>query len=156
MLVAINTSLSNDLIVEVITMSNMAEGKRRILHTMLRVGDIDKSIAFYTKVLGMKLLRTQQQKSEGYTLAFLGYGNERETCVLELTYNYDKHEYDIGTAYGHIAIGVQNISHTITTIKNLGGEFSLEATPLKGSNEIIAFMSDPDGYQIELIERSDI
>lgn len=134
-------------------MSKIAQGKKRILHTMLRVRDMDKSVTFYTEVLGMRLLRTLEQNSEGYTLSFLGYGEESETCVLELTYNHGVSEYDMGTAYGHIAIGVHNIVHTIAAIKKLGGKFSLDATPLKGSNEIIAFMNDPDGYQIELIER---
>lgn len=128
----------------------------RMLHTMLRVSDLTRSISFYTDVMGMKLLRTLEQDSEGYTLAFLGYADESETSVLELTYNHGVSEYDMGNAYGHIAIGVQNIVHTVAAIKKLGANFSLDATPLKNSNEIIAFVSDPDGYQIELIERPDV
>jgi len=125
----------------------------RILHTMLRVSDLHRSITFYTEVMGMTLLRMLEQNDDSYTLAFLGYGEETETSVLELTYNHGVSEYDMGNAYGHIAIGVQNIVHTVAVIKKLGGEFSLDVTPLKGSNEVIAFVTDPDGYQIELIER---
>jgi len=128
----------------------------RILHTMLRVSDLTRSIDFYRNVMGMKLLRTLEQNDEGYTLAFLGYAEESETSVLELTYNHGVSEYDMGNAYGHIAIGVENIVRTVAAIKKLGGKFSLEATPLKNSNEVIAFVNDPDGYQIELIERPDI
>lgn len=127
---------------------------KRILHTMLRVSDLQRSITFYTEVMGMKLLRILEQNEDSYTLAFLGYDEETETSVLELTYNHGVSEYDMGNAYGHMAIGVQNIVRTVTAIKKLGGDFSLDATPLKGSNEIIAFVTDPDGYQIELIERS--
>lgn len=126
---------------------------KRILHTMLRVSDLQRSIRFYTEVMGMKLLRMLEQNDDSYTLAFLGYGEETETCVLELTYNHGVSEYDMGNAYGHIAIGVQNIVQSVAEIKKLGGEFSLDATPLKGSDEVIAFVTDPDGYQIELIER---
>ena len=129
---------------------------KRMLHTMLRVSDLTRSISFYTNIMGMKLLRTLEQNDEGYTLAFLGYAEESETSVLELTYNHGVSGYDMGNAYGHIAIGVQNIVHTVAAIKKLGGKFSLDATPLKNSNEIIAFVSDPDGYQIELIERPDV
>lgn len=129
---------------------------KRMLHTMLRVSDMTRSINFYTNIMGMKLLRTLEQNDEGYTLAFLGYADESETSVLELTYNHGVSEYDMGNAYGHIAIGVQNIVHTVAAIKKLGGKFSLDATPLKNSNEVIAFVSDPDGYQIELIERPDV
>lgn len=101
----------------------------------------------------VKLLRMLEQNDDGYTLAFLGYGKETETCALELTYNHGVSEYDMGNAYGHIAIGVQNIVQSVAEIKKLGGEFSLDASPLKGSDEVIAFVTDPDGYQIELIER---
>lgn len=125
----------------------------RMLHTMLRVSDLPRSLKFYSEVLGMRILRTLEQNDDGYTLVFLGYGEETETCVLELTYNHGVSEYSMGNAYGHIAIGVGNIIHTIEAIKKLGGEFTLEATPLKGSDEVIAFLLDPDGYQIELIER---
>ena len=126
----------------------------RMLHTMLRVSDLPRSIKFYSEVLGMKMLRTLEQSDDGYTLVFLGYGEETETCVLELTYNHGVSEYSMGNAYGHIAIGVDNIIHSIAAIKKLGGKFTLDATLLKGSNEVIAFLLDPDGYQIELIERS--
>jgi lactoylglutathione lyase len=125
----------------------------RILHTMLRVSDLPRSVKFYTEVMGMKVLRTLENDDERYSLVFLGYGEEAETSVIELTYNHGVSEYSMGNAYGHIAIGVENIIHTIATIKKLGGKFSLNAMPLKGCNEVIAFLTDPDGYQIELIER---
>jgi len=125
----------------------------RILHTMLRVGNLQRSIDFYTQVIGMKVLRALDQPDEKYTLTFLGFGEESETCVLELTYNYDVHTYELGNAYGHIAIGVSDIKKVTTDIKRRGIRFSLEPTQLKGSNEIIAFITDPDGYEIELIER---
>lgn len=127
---------------------------KRMLHTMLRVSNFQRSIRFYTEVMGMKLLRTLEQNDDDYTLAFLGYGGEEETCVLELTYNHGVSEYVMGNAYGHIAIGVENIIHATDEIKKHGGHFFLEATALKGSDEVIAFLTDPDGYQIELIERS--
>ena len=126
---------------------------RRILHTMLRVGNIQRSVDFYTQILGMKILRTLEQPDEKYTLVFLGFEEESETCVLELTYNYGVSTYEMGNAYGHIAIGVLDIQKATTDIKKHNVKFSLEPTQLKGSSEIIAFLSDPDGYQIELIER---
>jgi len=125
----------------------------RILHTMLRVGNLQRSIDFYTQIMGMKVLRTLDQPDEKYTLIFLGFGEESKTCVLELTYNYDVHTYEVGNAYGHIAIGVSDIQQVTTDIKRRGIQFSLEPTQLKGSDEIIAFITDPDGYEIELIER---
>ncbi|RDH85899.1 MAG: lactoylglutathione lyase [endosymbiont of Galathealinum brachiosum] len=125
---------------------------KRILHTMLRVSDLDNSIKFYTEIMGMKLLRTLEQSEEDYTLVFLGYGAEINTAVLELTYNHGVTEYNMGNAYGHIAVSVENIVEESRCIKEKGGEFSLEVTPLNGSNELIAFVVDPDGYQIELIE----
>ncbi len=128
---------------------------KRILHTMLRVSDLQRSIKFYTEVMGMRILRTLENNDEKYSLVFLGYGDEAETSVLELTYNHGVSEYNVGNAYGHIAIGVDNIIQSIAAIKKPGGELSLDATPLKGSNDVIAFLSDPDGYQIELIERSE-
>ena len=128
---------------------------KRILHTMLRVSDLQRSIKFYTDVMGMRILRTLKNNDEKYSLVFLGYGDEAETSVLELTYNHGVSEYNVGNAYGHIAIGVNNIIQSIAAIKKPGGKLSLDATPLKGSNEVIAFLSDPDGYQIELIERSE-
>lgn len=126
---------------------------KRILHTMLRVTDLQRSIAFYSQLLGMKILRTLDQPDERYSLTFLGFDDEPKTCVLELTYNYGVSKYEIGTAYGHIAIGVEDINKTYKKILDKGGEFSLLPTRLKGSNETIAFLSDPDGYQIELVER---
>jgi len=125
----------------------------RMLHTMLRVGNLQRSIDFYTQVIGMKVLRTLEQPDEKYTLIFLGFCEESETSVLELTYNYGVHTYELGNAYGHIAIGVSDIQQVTTDIKRRGIQFSLEPTQLKGSNEIIAFITDPDGYEIELIER---
>ncbi len=125
----------------------------KILHTMLRVSDLSRSVKFYTEVLEMKILRTLENNDDGYSLVFLGYAEEKETCVIELTHNHGVSKYDMGNAYGHIAIGVENIIHSIAAIKNRGGEFSLDATPLKGSNEVIAFLIDPDGYSIELVER---
>lgn len=127
----------------------------RILHTMLRIRDINRSVKFYTEVLGMRVLRTLEQTEENYTLIFLGYTDESKSTVLELTYNHGISDYDIGNAYGHIAIGVSNIQQSVATIKECGGQFTLEPTHLSGSDETIAFLTDPDGYQIELIERPD-
>lgn len=126
---------------------------QRILHTMLRVGNLQRSIYFYTQVIGMQVLRTFDQPEEKYSLTFLGFKKESETCVLELTYNYGISKYELGNAYGHIAIGVADIQQTVTDFKKQNVQFSLEPTQLKGSNEIIAFLTDPDGYQVELIER---
>ncbi|NQZ83141.1 MAG: lactoylglutathione lyase [Colwellia sp.] len=125
----------------------------RILHTMLRVSDIKRSIAFYTKVLGMDVLRTFDQPEQKFSLTFLGYNKESESCVLELTYNYRVQDYDMGNAFGHIAIGVDNCFDACKEIKALGGNVIREAGLLQGSNEIIAFVEDPDGYKIELIEK---
>jgi len=126
---------------------------QRILHTMLRVGNLQRSIDFYTQVIGMQVLRTFDQPEEKYSLTFLGFKKEPETCVLELTYNYGIYKYELGNAYGHIAIGVTDIQQTATDIKKQNVQFSLEPTRLKGGNETIAFLTDPDGYQVELIER---
>ena len=126
---------------------------QRILHTMLRVGDLQRSIDFYTNILGMRVLRTLDQPEEKYTLAFLGYGEESEHCAVELTYNYGVSGYQLGDAYGHIAISVNDCYEACSHIKDKGGEIVLEARQLTGSNEIIAFVLDPDGYQVELIER---
>jgi lactoylglutathione lyase len=125
----------------------------RILHTMLRVGDLQRSIDFYTRVLGMQLLRTNDRPEQQYTLAFVGYGSNPEHAELELTYNYGVEQYDIGTAYGHIAIAVEDIYHTCETVKTQGGKVTREAGPVKGGATVIAFVQDPDGYKIELIER---
>ena len=125
----------------------------RILHTMLRVGDLDRSISFYTEVMGMKLLRKSDNEQYRYTLAFVGYQPEKEGAVLELTYNWDESEYDLGTGYGHIAIEVDDAADTCEAIRNAGGTVTREAGPVKGGSTVIAFVQDPDGYKIELIEK---
>ena len=125
----------------------------RILHTMLRVGDMQKSIAFYTKQLGMTLLRTVDRPEQQYTLAYLGYGKNPEHAELELTFNYGVEKYDLGSAYGHIAIQVADAAATCSSVKAQGGTVTREAGPVKGGNTVIAFVQDPDGYKIELIER---
>ncbi|MUJ28490.1 lactoylglutathione lyase [Aliivibrio fischeri] len=130
----------------------MANG--RILHTMIRVGNLDKSIEFYTKVMGMDLLRQNTNEEYKYTLAFLGYGDESQGAVIELTYNWCTEEYDMGTAFGHIAIGVDDIYATCDAIKAAGGNVTREAGPVKGGSTHIAFVKDPDGYMIELIQNS--
>ncbi|MCE7534477.1 lactoylglutathione lyase [Aliivibrio fischeri] len=130
----------------------MANG--RILHTMIRVGNLDKSIEFYTKVMGMDLLRQNTNEEYKYTLAFLGYGDESQGAVIELTYNWGTEEYDMGTAFGHIAIGVDDIYATCDAIKAAGGNVTREAGPVKGGSTHIAFVKDPDGYMIELIQNS--
>jgi lactoylglutathione lyase len=124
----------------------------RILHTMLRVGDLDRSIAFYTGVLGMKVLRTTDRPEQKYKLAFVGYGDESEGAVLELTYNYGVDEYELGTAYGHVAIAVPDASAACQAVRTKGGNVTREAGPVKGGTTVIAFVQDPDGYKIELIE----
>ncbi|KJZ15205.1 MAG: lactoylglutathione lyase [Marinomonas sp.] len=131
----------------------MDKAKPRILHTMLRISDMANSTKFYTQALGMKLLRVLEQPSEKYTLLFFGYEDESSAAVIELTYNYGKLDYELGNGFGHIAIGVANIKSAINRIRHLGYAIELEPKKLKGSNEIIAFISDPDGYKIELIER---
>jgi lactoylglutathione lyase len=125
----------------------------RILHTMLRVGDLQRSIDFYTKVLGMTLLRTADRPDQKYTLAFVGYGTNPEHAELELTYNYGVDKYDLGTAYGHIAIAVEDAYKTCDNVEAQGGNVTREAGPVKGGTTVIAFVQDPDGYKIELIER---
>ncbi|ORP11175.1 lactoylglutathione lyase [Vibrio cholerae] len=124
----------------------------RILHTMLRVGDLDKSIEFYTQVMGMSLLRQNENTEYKYTLAFLGYGDESQGAVIELTYNWGVADYEKGNAYGHIAIGVDDIYATCDTIKAAGGIVTREPGPVKGGTTHIAFVKDPDGYMIELIQ----
>ena len=125
----------------------------RILHTMLRVGNLQRSIDFYTNVLGMSLLRTNDRPDQHYTLAFVGYGTNPEHAELELTYNYGVEKYEIGTAYGHIAIAVADVYKTCDAVKAQGGNVTREAGPVKGGTTVIAFVQDPDGYKIELIER---
>ncbi|EGL7231834.1 lactoylglutathione lyase [Salmonella enterica] len=127
----------------------------RLLHTMLRVGDLQRSIAFYTNVLGMKLLRTSENPEYKYSLAFVGYGPETEEAVIELTYNWGVESYDMGNAYGHIALSVDNAAEAYERIRQNGGNVTREAGPVKGGSTIIAFVEDPDGYKIELIEAKD-
>jgi lactoylglutathione lyase len=124
----------------------------RILHTMLRVGDLQRSIDFYTNVLGMKLLRKTDRPEQKYTLAFVGYGDEREHAVLELTYNYGVDRYEPGTAYGHVAIAVSDAYAACERIREAGGNITREPGPVKGGTTVIAFVTDPDGYKIELIQ----
>ncbi len=125
----------------------------RILHTMLRVGDLQRSIQFYTQVLGMQLLRTSENTEYKYTLAFLGYGSNPEHAELELTHNWGVTSYEMGTAYGHIALGVPNAAAACDKIRAAGGNVTREAGPVKGGHTVIAFVTDPDGYKIELIQR---
>ena len=129
----------------------------RFLHTMLRVGDLQRSIDFYTQVMGMTLIRTSDNPSQKYTLAFVGYGSNPEQAELELTYNYGVTQYEIGTAYGHIALGVADVAATCEAIRikasSMGGAITREAGPVKGGTTIIAFVTDPDGYKVELIQR---
>ena len=127
----------------------------RLLHTMLRVGDLQRSIAFYTNVMGMTLLRTSENSSQNYTLAFLGYGKNPEHAEIELTYNHGVSSYDLGTAYGHIAIGVPDAYAACEKIRANGGAVTREAGPVKGGTTVIAFITDPDGYKVELIQRPD-
>ena len=125
----------------------------RLLHTMIRTGDLDRSIAFYTGVLGMRLLRKHDYPDGKFTLAFVGYQGEEDGAVLELTYNWGVSSYDIGSAYGHIALGVPDCAAACDKIRAAGGLITREAGPVKGGSTIIAFVQDPDGYKIELIER---
>ena len=124
----------------------------RILHTMLRVGDLQRSIDFYTGVLGMNVLRTTDRPEQKYRLAFVGYGNEDSQAVLELTYNYGVDKYELGNAFGHVAIEVDDAYKACDVIKAKGGRVTREAGPVKGGSTVIAFAEDPDGYKIELIE----
>ncbi len=124
----------------------------RILHTMLRVGDMQRSIDFYTKVMGMHVLRTTDRPEQKYSLAFVGYGPESEQAVLELTHNHGVDKYDLGDAYGHIAIAVEDAYAACEKIKAAGGNVTREAGPVKGGTTVIAFVTDPDGYKIELIQ----
>ena len=124
----------------------------RLLHTMIRVGDLERSLQFYTEVLGMKLLRRHDYPDGKFTLAFVGYGDESEQAVIELTYNWDVDKYELGNAFGHIALGVDDIYKTCEEIKGRGGRVVREPGPMKHGRTVIAFVEDPDGYKIELIE----
>jgi lactoylglutathione lyase len=124
----------------------------RILHTMLRVGDLERSIRFYTEILDMRLLRKTDVPSQKYTLAFVGYGDESQDAVLELTYNYGVENYDLGSAFGHVAIEVADAAAACAAVRARGGVVTREAGPVKGGTTVIAFVQDPDGYKIELIE----
>ncbi len=126
----------------------------RLLHTMLRVGDLERSITFYTEVLGMRLLRCKDYPGGRFTLAFLGYGEESDTTVLELTHNWDTSSYEIGSGYGHIAIGVEDIVAVCDQMRAKGGRVVREPGPMKNGTTVIAFVEDPDGYKVELIELS--
>jgi lactoylglutathione lyase len=126
----------------------------RILHTMIRVGDLQRSIEFYTNVLGMQLLRTTDRPEQKYKLAFVGYGDESQGAVLELTYNYGVDRYDPGSGFGHVAIGVPDVAAACAAVKAKGGTVTREAGPVKGGTTVIAFVQDPDGYKLELIETS--
>jgi lactoylglutathione lyase len=123
----------------------------RLLHTMLRVGNLDRSIEFYTAVLGMRLLRRKDYPDGKFTLAFVGYGNERDHTVIELTYNWDTDHYDLGQGFGHIAIEVDSVYEAVETLRSRGGKVIREAGPMNAGTTIIAFVQDPDGYAIELL-----
>jgi lactoylglutathione lyase len=126
----------------------------KFLHTMLRVGDLQRSIDFYTRVLGMKLLRTTERPEQKYSLAFVGYGSNPEQAEIELTYNHGVDRYDMGSAYGHVALGMPDIYAACEKIRAAGGNIAREPGPVKGGNTVIAFVTDPDGYKIELIQRA--
>jgi lactoylglutathione lyase len=126
----------------------------RLLHTMLRVGDLDRSIDFYTNVLGMKVLRRKDYPEGKFTLAFVGYGEESETAVIELTHNWDTHKYELGNGYGHIAIAVPDAYKACEAVKAKGGKVTREAGPMKHGTTVIAFVEDPDGYKIEFVQRA--
>ena len=124
----------------------------RLLHTMLRVGDLQRSVKFYTEVLGMKLLRTTDRPEQKYSLAFVGYDDEKRTAVLELTYNYGVERYELGNAFGHVAIGVPDVKQACEKVTSNGGKVTREPGPVKGGTSVIAFVEDPDGYKIEFIQ----
>lgn len=125
----------------------------RLLHTMLRVGNLDQSLAFYTDVLGMRLLRRNDYPEGKFTLAFVGYQDEKDGAVIELTHNWGVEKYELGTGYGHIALEVDDAYAACTEIKTRGGKVTREAGPMKGGTTVIAFVEDPDGYKIELIQK---
>ncbi len=125
----------------------------RMLHTMLRVGNLDRSIDFYTNVLGMQILRRKDYPEGKFTLAFVGYGDEKDHTVLELTHNWDTGQYDLGNAYGHVALEVDNAAEACDKVRAKGGKVVREAGPMKHGKTVIAFVEDPDGYKIEFIEK---
>ena len=125
----------------------------RLLHTMIRVGDLDKSIAFYTGVLGMRLLKRKDYPDGKFTLAFVGYGDESDTAVIELTHNWDTRSYDLGNGFGHLAVSVPDAYKACDAVKAQGGKVTREAGPMKHGTTVIAFVEDPDGYKIEFIQR---
>ncbi|NIO41235.1 MAG: lactoylglutathione lyase [Burkholderiales bacterium] len=125
----------------------------RILHTMLRVGDLKRSTAFYTEVLGMRLLRQSDYPEGRFTLAFVGYGDEKDEAVLELTHNWDTNSYDLGSGYGHIAVEVDDAYKACEAVKGRGGKVTREAGPMKHGTTVIAFVEDPDGYKVEFIQK---
>ena len=127
--------------------------RMRLLHTMIRVGDLQRSIDFYTRLLGMKLLRTTERPEQKYSLAFVGYAGNPEQAEIELTYNHGVDHYELGTAYGHIALGVPDAYAACEKIRAGGGNITREPGPVKGGTTVIAFVTDPDGYKIELIQR---
>lgn len=133
---------------------SLEENNVRLLHTMIRVGDLDKSIAFYTDIFGMKLLRRKDYPEGRFTLAFVGYGDESENSVIELTHNWDTDSYDLGNGYGHMAIAVDDAYKACDAIKAKGGDVVREAGPMKHGSTVIAFVKDPDGYMVELIQTS--
>ena len=128
----------------------------RILHTMIRVGDLERSIRFYTEALGMELLRKQDYPGGSFTLAFVGYGPEEDGAVIELTHNWDTASYELGTGYGHIAIGTDDIEGACDRVRRLGGKVVREPGPMKHGTTVLAFVEDPDGYRIEFIEKKDL
>ena len=126
----------------------------KLLHTMLRVKDLDRSVDFYTKLLGMKELRRREVPDGKYTLAFVGYGDESETAVIELTYNWDQKDgYDLGTGFGHLAVGLPDVYKACEDLKRAGAKITREAGPVKFGTTVIAFVEDPDGYKVELVQR---
>ncbi len=126
----------------------------RVLHTMIRVGDLERSIGFYTQVLGMKLLRRKDYPEGKFTLAFVGYGEESEQAVIELTHNWDTKSYDLGNGFGHIALGMPDVHKACEAVKAKGGKVTREPGPMKFGGSVIAFVEDPDGYKIEFIQRA--